>query len=253
MTNLHRIQQHVLEILTQVKNQLQADLSYQTIQIKSSSTDLVTERDKSVEQQIITYLKNYFPEAHFVSEEGFGDHVNNLQGLVFFVDPIDGTMNFIKAHDQFASMIGVYLNGQPLFGAIIDIIEDQLYYGGAGLGSFVNGRKLPQLIDVPLSQGLVMISNRFLNDVPYQNVKNQSSGLRVFGSAGISFTRLLRGSAILYISKLKPWDMAAGWAIGKPLGLIMRTIDGTPISMLKSQTVIIGTRCATEEAERILS
>lgn len=253
MVDLLRIQKQVLYILTQVQKQLRSNRTFKQVQEKSGRTDLVTERDLNIEQLIIQYLKQQFPQARFVSEEGFGDQVHDVQGLIFYVDPIDGTMNFVKLHDQFVSMIGVYFNGNPVFGAIADVMADKLYYGGPKIGSFMNGQPLITLTNSHLNDGLVMISNRFLSQTNYQKIRQTSCGLRIYGSAGISFLHLINQQEILYISQLQPWDLAAGWALGCSLGLQVQTIDDTPINMLQSQTVIIGTERATKEAKKLLS
>ncbi|UQS83763.1 inositol monophosphatase family protein [Bombilactobacillus thymidiniphilus] len=255
MTDIEQIQQAVLQIMVIVKDQLRTNLNFNHVEKKSSRTDLVTERDKQIEKQIIAFLSDRFPKAYFVSEEGYGDCLTDLSGLVFFVDPIDGTLNFVKSHDQFASMIGVYHDGQPIFGAIADIMQDQIFYGGPELGAYVNQQPLAPLINQELSAGLITVSSRLLMEQlnNYRSIINHSSGLRIFGSAGIIFTRLFQNKEVVYISNLKPWDLAAGLAIGKAMGLQAINIDGAPINMLKSQTVIIGTKCATIETKDLLS
>ena len=54
----------------------------------------------------------------------------DLAGLVFFVDPIDGTMNFVKQQAHFAIMIGVYQDGEPVVGAIMDVMRNEVLSGG---------------------------------------------------------------------------------------------------------------------------
>ena len=75
----------------------------------------------------------------------------------------------------------------------------------------------------------------------------------MFGSAGIIWSRLVCGQQNLYISKLKPWDLAAGRALAMKNGIMVRNIDGSPVNMLQSQTVIIGTKCATDEALSLIN
>lgn len=255
MTDIITIQNNVLTILEKVKMQLRTNPHFDSVKTKSNQNDLVTNRDIQIEKEIVAYLNEKFPNAKIISEEGFGNHPLDLSGLVFFVDPIDGTMNFVKSHDQFASMIGVYNNGQPLFGAILDVIQDQIYYCGPSIGAFVNNQKIPILADPPLNEVLITVSNHLLqSEMPkYQKLVAKSSGLRILGSAGIVFTRLLLGKEYLYIGKFKPWDLAAGLAIGQAIGINATTIDEKPINMIKSQLVIVGTRCATQQALDVIS
>lgn len=255
MTDIKDIQKQILIILNQVKVYLYSNPNFTYVNTKTNRNDLVTDRDIQIEKEIVTFLREKYPRSQIVSEEGLGNNPVNLTGLVFFVDPIDGTMNFVKCHDQFASMVGVYEDGKPIFGAIVDVMKNQIFYGGPQVGAFVNGEKLMPLVDVPLEEALITVSNYLLQNemLKYQNLVQQSSGLRIFGSAGIVFTRLLTGKEHLYVGKFKPWDLAAGRAIGQCLGINVTTIDSEPLNMIKSQLVIVGTRCATQQALDVLS
>ena len=101
------------------------------VKTKSGPTDLVTNVDKEVERFYIQQIQNAYPEAKILGEETSKIHpLTNMEGLVFILDPIDGTMNFVKQKRNFASMIAVYYNNRPLLGYIYDIIRDELYWGG---------------------------------------------------------------------------------------------------------------------------
>ena len=72
------------------------------IESKADANDLVTNIDKEIEQFFIKHIRHDF-EGHFIlGEEGFGDRLNNLDGYVWMLDPIDGTMNFIHQQRNFA-------------------------------------------------------------------------------------------------------------------------------------------------------
>ena len=71
-----------------------ADRENMAIDIKSGVTDLVTEYDKVIQEQIAIGLKKILPEAKFIGEEGSNDELTD-DGYAFVVDPIDGTTNFI--------------------------------------------------------------------------------------------------------------------------------------------------------------
>lgn len=65
------------------------------INTKQDRKDLVTEIDESTEKFIIKKVRSSFPDHKIMAEEGTGDEVNSLDGTVWIIDPIDGTMNFI--------------------------------------------------------------------------------------------------------------------------------------------------------------
>lgn len=219
------------------------------VNTKSGPNDLVTNFDKSTEKGIVEIIKEHYPDSSVVSEEGFGDDIKSVSGLVFFVDPIDGTMNFVKCHDSFASMVGVYLDGEPFVGAIINVMQDKIYHGGPELGVFENDQRLSEPINQELKEGLVVISGPMVlkNYLNTQDVVGKSSGIRIFGCAGIVFEHLLTGKEIIYMSYLKPWDLAAGRVLCESLGLSVARVDEKPVDMLQSQVVIAGTKKAVSE------
>ena len=208
------------------------------------------EFDKKTERYVNSELKRAFPEATIVSEEGYGDLVTDMSGLVFFVDPIDGTMNFVKRGDDFASMIGAYIDGKPLIGAIIDVMGNNIYHGGKEIGLFINDERIDIPRNLPLVEGLVDVSapRALANKFNVQDVIKKSSGFRVYGSAGIIFGHLLTGKEVMYMSYLAPWDLAAGRVLCEAAGMSVVSIDDAPINMLKSQVVIVGTQKVVSEA-----
>ena len=115
----------MLEQIDQQAQRLMWEVRQQTLQLmtkkfnvaeKTSARDLVTTVDKQNEKMIDERLKTIDPACRIVSEEGFGDQVDDLKGHVWIVDPIDGTMNFVMQKRNFAIMMGLYVDGQPTLG-----------------------------------------------------------------------------------------------------------------------------------------
>ena len=67
-----------------------------TVDTKSSRNDLVTNVDKEIEQFLISKIREQFPTHKIMGEEGFGDELTSMDGYVWLIDPIDGTLNFVK-------------------------------------------------------------------------------------------------------------------------------------------------------------
>lgn len=253
---IEKISSNIEKILKNVAHKLKNSFDLKlSIETKSSRTDLVTNMDKEIERFIINELKKYYPSAKFISEEGYGDSINEISGLVFFVDPIDGTLNYVKQRKDFASMIGVYYEGKPLLGAIIDVMAEKLYIGGPELGVLCNNKKMIATNNSSLEESLITVSSRlaFNEELNMKEVIKRSSGLRMLGSAGVVFGRLLEDRQGAYISKLAPWDLAAGKILSESLGYEVVGIDGRPVNMLKSQLVVIGTKQLTQEVLNILN
>ncbi|MFC6323405.1 inositol monophosphatase family protein [Companilactobacillus baiquanensis] len=251
--DIKEMDEYLVKLLRTVGDNLVVDSAKdKSVDTKSSRIDLVTNFDKSTEKWLVGEIKKKYPDSTIVSEEGYGDVVNDMSGLVFFVDPIDGTMNFVKRRDDFASMIGVYLDGKPFLGAIIDVVKSEIYHGGPDYGIFRNEEEVTSPKNQSLPEGLVDISWPMVMADKFnsQAVVKKSSGLRIYGSAGIIFEHLIFGREVLYMSYLAPWDLAAGRVLCESLGLEVATIDDSPVNMLKSQVVIVGTKKVISEVLR---
>ncbi|MFD1484285.1 inositol monophosphatase family protein [Lacticaseibacillus baoqingensis] len=220
-----------------IYRELQAPL---TVATKSGRTDLVTNVDRANQRFLISQIHAAYPQAHIEGEEGRQAKLDRLAGLVFFVDPIDGTMNFVKQRANFAVMIGVYIDGAPLYGAILDVARDELITGGPNWPLQLNDRPLPTPADLALADGLIGVNGHMLirNGVHVADVALKSAGPRLIGSAGMEFIAVALGQQVGYVSYLQPWDVAPGLAIGANFGLQVTRPDASAIDLLEPGIVV---------------
>src|SRR5690625_4428117 len=115
------------------------------IETKSNANDLVTTMDKETEQFFAYKIKEKYPQHLLFGEEGYGDEIDSLDGTVWIVDPIDGTMNFVHQKRNFAISIGIYQDGIGEIGLIYDVMADVLYHAQKGNGAYKNELQLNQL------------------------------------------------------------------------------------------------------------
>ena len=76
------------------------------IETKSNAADLVTNMDREIEQFLIGKIKETFPHHNILGEEGYGDEVTSSDGVVWLIDPIDGTMNFVHQKEILRFQLG---------------------------------------------------------------------------------------------------------------------------------------------------
>ena len=103
---------------------------FETMQIetKSGANDLVTNIDKETEAFLVRKIRAYDATFRILGEEGMAqEQITSLDGVVWMVDPIDGTMNFVRQHRNFAISIGIYVDGVGQAGYIYDVVADELY------------------------------------------------------------------------------------------------------------------------------
>jgi len=124
-----------------------------TTELKSSSQDLVSEADRTVEAWLRQEIGRQFPEDGIVGEEE--ETVSGRSGYDWVIDPIDGTMPFLVGQPNWVVSIGLALNQQPVVGAVYAPILRELYSARLGGGAHLNGRPLAINRDWTLSSTTV--------------------------------------------------------------------------------------------------
>ncbi|MDT6980403.1 inositol monophosphatase family protein [Levilactobacillus zymae] len=254
-TDWQQLSRDVEALLRKARRQVMAKMQQTlTVDEKTGRKDLVTNVDKGNEQFLIQAIRQLDPQAQVLGEEGFGDRVTSVQGRLWVVDPIDGTMNFVKQRDNFAMMIGIYQDGVGQLGFIYDVMNDVLYHGGPQVGGvWANQQRLSAPANLALADGLIgMSSPLVIKDIAHtQAIVHASAGMRIYGSAGIEMINIMLGKTLGYISYLKPWDFAAGQVLLNTLGVRTSTIDGQPLDMLSSNLVLVATKQAQRDILQI--
>lgn len=217
-----------------------------TVNMKSSPKDLVTEMDKEIEKFFSERIKRHYPGHLLLSEEGFGDQLTSLEGTVWIIDPIDGTMNFVHQKRNFAISIGIYYQGIGEIGFIFDVMANNLYSAMRGNGAFKNDVKLPSLNNkLKLSESILCLNHRWLcennttDEKVMQELVNEIRGSRTYGSAALEFAFVAEGVIDGYVTmRLEPWDIAAGKIIVNEVDGITTNIDGENVDPLQRTSII---------------
>ena len=197
---------------------------------KSSPADLVTEMDRQSEALIRQMLLSRFPEHGLLGEEGGG---RLDRELVWHVDPIDGTTNFVHGLPGFCVSIGLCQAGRPVVGAVYDPVADELFSAAAGHGALLNGRPLRPSPERRLAEAL--LGTGFPPVDPGKEWSWRSSlavsahvrNLRNLGSAALHLCYVAAGRLSgFWESGLNSWDVAAAVAILREAGGRASSIGG---------------------------
>ena len=194
--------------------------------------DLVTEVDHQSEEFLLAEIQRNFPGHRIVSEE-IGVVPGRDEDL-WFVDPVDGTVNYAHGVPFFAVSIAYAHAGIVNLGVVYDPMRDELFAAERGKGATRNGRPIRTSAAVELQKSLLVTG------FPYDSWSTPRNNLEYFGR----LTRLTQGvrrlgSAALdlcYVAAgrfdgfweliLSPWDVAAGGLIASEAGAIVTNIDG---------------------------
>ncbi|MGY3764954.1 inositol monophosphatase family protein [Vagococcus vulneris] len=252
MELMNQVKSWILEAGEFVKAELKKGFS---VEEKSGRSDIVTSVDKATEKLLTEKIRKHYPKDHIIGEEGLGDQVKSTVGRLWVIDPIDGTMNFVKQGENFCIMIGIFDEGQPVLGFIYDVMADRFLFGGVNVGVFCNDKKINSVENQTLGDG-VTATNRFMFANNIHGTKDiclESVATRILGCAGLDFINVILGKQCAYLSNLAPWDYAAGIALAKPLGLKYSnlTSDGYDILGERSYFVVATPSAYQSIKERI--
>lgn len=216
------------------------------IESKADANDLVTNIDRGIEQFFIKRIRKDFPDHKIFGEEGFGDKIESLEGIIWMLDPIDGTMNFIHQKRNFAISLGIYMDGMGILGYIYDVMNDDFYHAMKGEGAYYNDERLPALESTPLELAIIGVNaswvapNRRIENEPIAKMVQACRGTRSYGSAAIELAYVASGRIDAYMSlRLSPWDIAGGMVIAQEVGAIATNMKGEKPHLLGQDTFIV--------------
>lgn len=243
-TLYHQARAWVLEAGALVRDNIHIPL---TVNTKSDRKDLVTQVDQEVEYFFVDKIKTHFPDHFLLSEEGYGDRELNEEGVVWIIDPIDGTKNFVHQKKCFAISVGIFIAGVGEIGFIYDVMNNQLYSAKKHEGAFKNNRKLPMLsYQKSLENSLLcmnhhwLMKNRLVDETYIEQLIRKARGTRAYGSAALAFTAVAEGSIDAYMTmSLEPWDMAAGRILINEVGGKLTNIVGNEIAPFEKNSVLL--------------
>lgn len=179
--------------------------------------DVKIRADKESEKIIIKLLNKRSDLPILTEESGLLSKGCSVNGLRWIVDPLDGSINYSRGLPISCVSIGLWDNAEPLAGVIYDFNRSELFTGIAGVGSWLNGRKITAS-KVSAKEKAIMLTgfpgkanysrkvlSRLVSDIrSYKKV-------RLFGSAALSLAYVALGRADAYFEDgIMIWDVAAG-------------------------------------------
>jgi 3'(2'), 5'-bisphosphate nucleotidase len=202
-----------------------------------SPGDPVTEVDRRVNELLVQALMRDFPGVPIVAEESdAATFAGRAQGDAFFVDPIDGTREFIDKNGEFCVMIGLARGGRAALGVIDCPATGRVIAGSATAGSFErakDGSRAALRASVPTGAMTVAVSrSRFGARTREALAKLGEVVPRAVGSAGIKTMLVCTGEAHAYVHLGRAgclWDACAGDAIAQGAGAVLTSGKGAPI------------------------
>ncbi|PMQ01953.1 MAG: inositol monophosphatase [Dictyoglomus sp. NZ13-RE01] len=209
---------------------------------KTISYDLVTNADRESQELIISSLSSKFPHIPILGEEGM--EIKKYE-RAFFVDPLDGTLNFVHGISMFCVSIGYWEDGNPKVGVVYAPILGELFFAKEGEGAYLNGKRIhtsspKSLKDALLVTGWPYDKEKLKKAIKTANKILDFTEFRAFGSAALELCYVAMGIFDGYWEYgLYPWDLAAGVLIAKEGGAIVRKPDGEEFDLFEGEVLAI--------------
>ena len=224
---------------------------------RKGRNDFVTQVDRGAEAEIIKTIRKAYPQHAVLGEEGGQDGEHEV---LWIIDPLDGTTNFLHGLPHFAVSIGIQVKGKLEHGVIYAPCTQDLYCASRGSGATLNNRRIRVSGSTDLSSALIGtgVPIRAANLDAYlpmlRKVVENTAGVRRAGSAALDLAYVAAGRLDFFWEfGLKPWDMAAGRLLVVEAGGRASDMHGAPHSLTASEHLLADNGALHDQVVRIFS
>ncbi len=191
-------------------------------EVKEDGT-LVTSIDREVERNLRAELEGIFPDHGIVGEEG--GSTGRCDGeYLWFIDPIDGTVNYAYGLAYWSISVGLVYRGRPVAGLIYHPVLDQTFSAILNKGSYLNGKRFHCAPRNRMEkEDLFALSSYSPKHFEFLIPQR----FRALGSATAQITLISMGTFVGYLlDTWYPWDVAAGLVIAREANVEISLLDG---------------------------
>lgn len=219
---------------------------------KSSVSDVVSAADHAAEELVAGRLRAERADDGLVGEEG----TRSPGERTWYIDPVDGTYNFLSGIPYWCSAVGLVDTDGPLLGAVYYPARDELWVGGRDRPTTLNDRDLPRLEDRPLAEVSVATYSHapHLGDprkaAAWQAATSAAATTRMFGSASVDLAGVASGRIGVFLqANLHPWDWYPGAALVIGVGGVAEELvlgdqrwqlAGNPLAVAETRAALSG-------------
>lgn len=200
--------------------------------VEKQHNDFVTEIDKQSEKIIIDTIRKTYPNHAIIGEES--GHLEGNEEMVWIIDPLDGTRNFMHGFPHFCISIAFQQKGRIEHGLIYDPVRQETFTASRGGGAQLNNRRLRVSKRSTLKGTLLGTGFPFRPTADFtaylktlSHLMPQTGGIRRAGSAALDLAYTAAGRLDGYWEfGLAPWDVAAGSLLVLEAGGLVSDIKG---------------------------
>jgi len=215
----------------------------------------VTEADLAVNKYLCDTLLAARTDYGWLSEESADDAARLEKQKTFVVDPIDGTVAFLKNRPHFTICVAIVTDGRPSCGTVYNPITDELYAARTGAGAWCNGKSI-HVSERDGLEGCAMLGDRNqLGHAPWPPMHVQNRNSVAYRLALVADAS---ADASVSLTSKRDWDLAAADVIlheagGRLTDSAGRILRYNRASTLQSSLVAAGPKLHTEIIDRLQS
>lgn len=200
-----------------------------------SRSDFVSEVDTQSEEIITSSLLADVPDARVLGEELSPlESAEQPEGIVFIVDPLDGTTNFLHGFPAYSVSIAALAEGDLVAGVVLQVPHNVLFTASLGAGAFRDGERIRVSSIAEPTRALIGTGFPFKSSeelerfIPqFSRIAVQTAGIRRAGSAALDLADVACGRyEAFWELMLAPWDMAAGLLLVREAGGMATDLEG---------------------------
>jgi myo-inositol-1(or 4)-monophosphatase len=205
------------------------------VTLKDARVDVTSSADAAAQRAVTAVLTAEYPDHVVIGEEEGGEP--DPDRPVWYVDPLDGTRNYLNGVPYFCTSVAVTLRGEVLAGAVYDPSRDELYSAVRGGGAWCDGRALRVSPVDDVARALVVTQAQSADPRVIREfadlmalLMGVSAGVRFPGAPALVLAHIAAGRYAAYVERvMDPWDVAAGRLLVEEAGGRVTDFAGRPV------------------------
>lgn len=196
----------------------------------------MTQADRASERLIVRRVRAAFPDHDIVAEEE--RHPRTRSPWRWYIDPLDGTVNFVHGFPVFSVSIALAFEGDVRVGVVHHPVFGETFTATKGGGARRNGRRIRVSRTRDLRDGFLVTGFPYFDGGRTDNLRyftafmTETRAIRRIGSAALDLCYTACGIFDGYWEfALGAWDIAAGLLVCREAGGRVTRFDGSPVRL----------------------
>ncbi|MBL6963275.1 MAG: inositol monophosphatase [Bacteroidetes bacterium] len=263
MLDIKHLGPEVCEIVRESSRFIKSEynkLSHNDIQFKDRN-ELLSYVDIETEEFLISKLSALIPSSNFLAEESSPSLTEQTDEILWIIDPLDGTTNYIHQIPTFSISVALMMNKKIIMGIVYELMQDEMFYAREGANSMLNDKEIRVSSNNEMQHALIgtgfpikdfEIKESYVRI--FSELLEKTRGLRRIGSAAVDLAYVACGRFDAFFEyNLNPWDVAAGSFIVKQAGGKVSDFSGGPDYLFGKQMLATSSSIYDELLKEIIA